>query len=568
MPKRITKKSHHINIDVSINITAHKEGDYLFRTLRSIYRNINCLLEGSDAQVEVNIGLDNADEITEQIARNFAKENKKLNVQIFKNSFGDVAVHRNFLIEKSKGTYIAVYDGDDFMSENYLLDAYNEAQKHTEPAVYCAKWLIMFGEHPATVLHHIRSTQDPEFDPVSCYEYNAFPIQLFVHRDVYKKISYQPNQNIYGSEDFNFNLNVQASGYEIYTLPEVLYYYREKPPSESLMHSYILNKKPIRPTKFLNPSFFKKLTIPISQKQDSESSSSKPNIGISYTKKVVKLQLEVFAALLGPLKSKLLNSHTAPVNNDLYSKKISDLKNHGFTQKHFNLWSKVNEIEPYVYYDRDLIINLKYTEYNIHSNLSKIYFDFCNTFDGRISDILVVDEMKDDEEFADDILEILGSLSKQNRRILVIFAGYNSKKAGLYKSKSEVIENFEFTGYNNEQLIDFILKVVQNWSIKSLTISSAKLAHKLLDDYGRILVECTKIVACSNPFLENMQELTLLKYAPSRLQSFVDVALVPDLNSKKRLVEEFGWDDKKLHATERISTSKPYHRIIKEIYSL
>ena len=97
-------KDKNSTIDVSINVTAHREGILLYKTLRSIRAGVELALK-NNISVEMNICLDKSDDKTREIVADF-KNNNNFSLEAYEIKVGDLGKSRNYLINKTDLTGI------------------------------------------------------------------------------------------------------------------------------------------------------------------------------------------------------------------------------------------------------------------------------------------------------------------------------------------------------------------------------------------------------------------------------------------------------------------------------
>ncbi len=601
-------------INISVNVTAHNEGDFLFKTLSSIIRNINYAEDSDKLKIEVNINLDNSDKETRRIAELFKKNSEITNV--FCSSFGDLGISRNFLISKSHGTYIAFFDGDDFFSENYLSEAFRLASSHNhKPAVYSPGWFMRFNEDsPIHTISQLKSSNDFDFTPTNCYEHNAYLSQLFVHRDIYEKIKYISNSAIYGYEDWHWDLSVLAAGYTFYTLQNVIFFYRTKRASESLLALSKSNLAILAPTIFFQPSYFKQLTHcsanglylesffsrPLTQISVAnevtyiqQADHSVPRLGKVITKTIfgnsrfyhiIGLQYRATQQLLAPVVHKLRNNHLAThvlplhhqtfitlmgtdknkaetigtikpkrldisIFNQLFDLNVERLASNGFTQLHLNLWKKLNDIEPLIRFSRDSIINTTIVAHNVPSVVKDVYFDFCNKYDGKITDILLIPHIV--QGGADNaMIKLVEAMSKKGRKILVIAT---NNRQNTWRYRMEKIEGVVFLErhvdliqLDNQAFFIMVTRIIQNWDISTLTIMNSTLGYEMVGMYGEALKKHVRIYVHTYMFDINDMGMRDYIFPITRIYRYTDHIITDGNTYKNELLKINGWDSDKI----------------------
>lgn len=247
---------------ITIDVTMHNEGDYLFKTFKSIAANIAYVKKlHRNLKFQINIGLDRPDGYTVQTLERHRHilDDGDNDFHLYELDFGDPALSRNFLIDKSDGKYIVMLDGDYLTSENYLGDAYTMAEKNKTPAVYSCAFMLNFtsgnncwGQPGFKIL----SSNDPLFLPTNLYTCNPYPLQLFANAEIFKSHKYTANGDLYKYEDMNFNLNLLADGFIFYVVPDTVFYYRRKSHAGVQYMHESNDKLLVAPTKYYAPDYF------------------------------------------------------------------------------------------------------------------------------------------------------------------------------------------------------------------------------------------------------------------------------------------------------------------------
>ena len=116
---------------ISLVVTAHREGILLHKTILSLLDSSRSL-ESEDIPYEFIINLDNPDPATLDYAKRWRTDERFVIETV---SFGNPADNRNDAVKKARGEYIALMDGDDLISKNWLLSAFRLLQEQDKPTV-------------------------------------------------------------------------------------------------------------------------------------------------------------------------------------------------------------------------------------------------------------------------------------------------------------------------------------------------------------------------------------------------------------------------------------------------
>ena len=131
---------------ILVAILGHHEGLYLGQAIHSaILAKKHCESHGINVRIVVN--LDNADQLTADVASMFPSE-----VTIMTSNFGDPGAARKSIIDLAQNgeRFIAFLDGDDLFGEEWLTRAYQFALIHPE-AVLHPEFNLFFGDGEVTV---------------------------------------------------------------------------------------------------------------------------------------------------------------------------------------------------------------------------------------------------------------------------------------------------------------------------------------------------------------------------------------------------------------------------------
>ena len=101
----------------------------VFNEEKNITRCIESVLKQSYQNYEFLIFDDNSDDNTKKILKKYEKENKKIKCYFSKKNLG-LTKALNFLIQRSKGKYIARIDGDDLWLKQKLKIQFNFIKKN------------------------------------------------------------------------------------------------------------------------------------------------------------------------------------------------------------------------------------------------------------------------------------------------------------------------------------------------------------------------------------------------------------------------------------------------------
>lgn len=468
--------------DVTVNITAHKETYYLFRTLKSILAMLE-LAKAEKITTIVQIHLDNADPVTEKIANDFAKENK--DCVIYANHFGDASASRNFLIDKTSSKYILFVDGDDLFTENFICEAFKVAEQFGHPCIVSAEDIIKFGDAVDPYIFRVESTVDKPGIKSALFEMNLYISQNLVTTEIFKACKYEPNMGNYGFEDWHWNTKAIYEGYEFLVAKDTVFFYRQKPHSRSLLKRNVNDNTVVRPTPLFNPDFFAKLHhdryIP---------SNVLNNTAIVASRRLSKIIPR------SSLPYRVARKFYHLAKNTIVAKSTSALPSSDELELGYapgavkeNLWAKMNQIDPAVRLDAALKSRLELGLYAHQHALATTYRMFCETYgeDGFTDVIFVPWINRGGADLA--MLDLARELARTKGRVLIITTnGIDSQWADKARAIPGVVflqshdSIFKHLDHINIKL--FFLRLIQNWNISSMTIMNSAIGFELVERFG------------------------------------------------------------------------------------
>lgn len=558
-------------IDVSINVTAHTEGLLLYKSLRGVAA---CREAAEDAGIktEVNISLDTSDGMTVRYAEQYASEH--VGVNIYRVEFGDPAASRNVLISKSMGKYVAFFDGDDFFGEEYLVKAYQFAEKSKTPAVYVAELIVYFGAE--NVVKRSLDQNSPLFHPVNLFETNYFVSSNFVSRSIYEKIQYQNNGSGYGMEDWHWNTRVINEGFKFYNIPGTIFFYRRSA-KNSMLHRHLADKVTLHESPFFLPkNFIKQPTYKITQSVSSipEVASLKRNLKkntVKILRKVMSNQSIPYrylreqyymnrgyaAALKASVKQKGQPSVETGVNPDFYFDTSNTdtgwperLTLLGLNEEHIRQWAKLNDIEPMIRPSKGILDTIEIAGYLAESPLSLAYHKFCKDYgNSTFTDVLLIPHLvRGGADLA--IINLVKALSQDlGKKVLVITteqieSPWADKVCNL--PGVELLEFYKaFAGLNDEQLQTFLMRFFQHWQPERLSIINSIFGYRLLENYGRQIRKHVKKVYMYTYAFDMTPDGYLFNAIPNGLidtNPFIDLYITDSKGYKKQLSEINGFE--------------------------
>ena len=271
--------------ELTVIITAHAEGLLIHKTLLSVFRAL-VHIEAAKIPYEILVHIDNGDEATAGYLDRYSGDPR---FRLVNSDFGDLGLSRNRAISEAQGEYVAILDGDDLVSENWLIAAWQLVKGHerdnTDEQMIIARpeAILSFfppegGDWPVCVQYNTDSGSR-EYEAIRMISSNPWPPTLLARREVLLTTDYQQNKRGFGYEDFTFNADTLAKGIRHLVVPETVLFYRRK--TDGVLAQLSSNKAVYHYSELFGTAFMQ--TIPT----DSESADAAEN-GMSQARRLVK----------------------------------------------------------------------------------------------------------------------------------------------------------------------------------------------------------------------------------------------------------------------------------------
>ena len=212
--------------DISAIVTFHREGRLAHVSINSIARTCDAI-EETGVTVETVMVLDRADDLTRSFVLNHPA--KKRQDRILEVNCGDLSTSRNEAIARSVGACIAIFDGDDLYSRNWLLQAFACRQRDGGRHIYHPEVIVSFD---AIQRYNFEVDQrSDQFDVKNLLMTNYWCSCAFSDRQTFLDHPYVPKDGVdcgFGFEDWHWNCETVAAGIEHRVVPETAIFYRRK----------------------------------------------------------------------------------------------------------------------------------------------------------------------------------------------------------------------------------------------------------------------------------------------------------------------------------------------------
>lgn len=233
---------------ISMVVTFHNEGILANYALQGFIRNRK-MAEKNGCETELICVLDRTDVDTKKIVSNHACLRESDHIILVNN--GDLASSRNDGIKIASGEFVAIMDGDDYYSTEWLIRAHRQINEFNRDAICHPRWIVGFGR-----THHlakIRDQRKENYPMASLLKHHPWVSCSFARRSIYETYPYAPvhhKETGFAYEDWHWNLETLAHGIFHITAEETALFYRQK--AQSMLTQMNSSRGIIRPTKFFD----------------------------------------------------------------------------------------------------------------------------------------------------------------------------------------------------------------------------------------------------------------------------------------------------------------------------
>lgn len=211
-------------VDITAVVTFHHERLMAHRSLTSLLRCCKHA-EATGLTTRIVATLDEADPETRRVVQDHP--GLRSQDEVIELSFGDVSRSRNHAIQKSESRCIGIFDGDDYVSENWLSAASQRLQEMHESSIVHPQMVISFGAKA-----QFRKQPDQSVDRLDkrgMLTTNFWNVCSLASRDTFLLVPYVATGNDgFGFEDWHWNCETVAAGYCHVTAPHTVYFERHK----------------------------------------------------------------------------------------------------------------------------------------------------------------------------------------------------------------------------------------------------------------------------------------------------------------------------------------------------
>ena len=221
-----TNQSNEKSVDVTLLVTFHNEGILAHTTLNSIER-CREYAEKAGIQTEYVWVLDAVDEETQTTL--LAHPANSENVKIIYVDFLDAGAARNAGVSVASGKAIAILDGDDYFSTNWIERAWHFLKEYGSQAILHPEMVIHFDAKSAYGWHIDQFNHD--YNKAALLANNCWTSWTFASRSIYEQYPYVTTRTAktgFGFEDWHWNCETTEAGFEHRIALETIGFYRNK----------------------------------------------------------------------------------------------------------------------------------------------------------------------------------------------------------------------------------------------------------------------------------------------------------------------------------------------------
>lgn len=214
-------------LDLTVIVTTHGEGRLLRPTLRSIELAL-LRFHNTERTAELLLVCDRIDARTQHEVNYWITERRDLSfdVRAIVVDLGESGAARNAGASAASGRFIAFIDGDDLISDDYLLGAVERLEASDVPTVMHPHLVVSFGAR--SLLWETESTLAGTLNYRDLLRHNQWPSSSVMLRALSLKYPYRilhPDEG-YGPEDWIWNIDTVAAGVAHDVVPDSMFFYR------------------------------------------------------------------------------------------------------------------------------------------------------------------------------------------------------------------------------------------------------------------------------------------------------------------------------------------------------
>ena len=210
--------------EVSIVLNLHNETRFLRRTMMSIGQAVS-FAAPYGINCEIVCVLDRPDPSTKAWieASDFSQFADHATVEVNNGSLG---LSRNEGIARARGEYIWLCDADDLISYNILAGLYRTSVAGGSKTIVIPEFLCAFGAD----FHLARYFGTDKASKLLLFHMHPFISRIFAHRSLFDDLKFGDARLSRGFayEDWHFNCEALARGYEFRVARQTIFFYRRR----------------------------------------------------------------------------------------------------------------------------------------------------------------------------------------------------------------------------------------------------------------------------------------------------------------------------------------------------
>lgn len=215
-------------IDISLLISFHHEGLIGIPTLKSAFQAKD-FAEKNNISVEIVAILDCPSNDTKMLIQKHKNQIDKIKEV----TCADPGMTRTLGMKITKGHYVALLDGDDLISKNWLYEAYQLA-KTSKKIIVHPEVNLYFGSNPFIFRHQPQHELKTKF---FLFEANLWTSLSFAKRSVYMKFPYKACPH--GHEDWEWNCDTLGHGIDHVIAKNTVHFIRQKRVGSKMMTGHL-----------------------------------------------------------------------------------------------------------------------------------------------------------------------------------------------------------------------------------------------------------------------------------------------------------------------------------------
>lgn len=217
--------------DLSVVVSLHREGRLVRPALRSLGAAIAAATDGG-ITTEVILVLGGRDARTRGHVDDAIRDGllaPGVDVRVIEHDDGDLALSRNRGVRASTGAILAISDGADLVSANWLIESVHSVRRQPAPVAVHPAYVLSFGTVPE--LSPIIGSDAAEFNPAAVYAADPWPSCVVARRSVFDLHPYGTSggDGVFDFEDWRWNAETLAAGIPHLTAARTVLYRRSTP---------------------------------------------------------------------------------------------------------------------------------------------------------------------------------------------------------------------------------------------------------------------------------------------------------------------------------------------------